>query len=90
MENQFKNPVMSSENIAIAIEKFPSEYQGVLTSEMSREGHSITPRHIEDVAFQYWRVVYGSYAKNTVINNKPNDKTYEKEVTLMAFNGTCH
>ena len=47
------------------------------------------PRHIEDVAFLYWRVVYGSYAKNAVIDNNPKDKTDEKEVTLMAFNGTC-
>ena len=51
LENQFKTTMTSSEKIAIAIEKLPSEYQGVLTSEMSKEGHSIMPRHIEDVAF---------------------------------------
>ena len=43
--------MMSSENIAIAIEKLPSEYQSVLTSEMSKEGHSMTPKQIEDVVF---------------------------------------
>ena len=43
--------MMSSEKIAIAIKKLHSEYQGVPTSEMIKEGHSITPRHIEDVAF---------------------------------------
>ena len=53
LENQFKTMMMSSEKIAIAIKKLPSEYQGVLTSEMNKEGHSIMSRHIEDVAFQY-------------------------------------
>ena len=71
------------------IDKLPSEYQGVLTSEMSNEGHSIMTRHIEDVAFQYWTVVYGSYVKNAVPDNKSEDKT-DEEVALMAFNGTCH
>ena len=51
LENQFKMTMMSSEKIAIAIEKLHSEYQGVLTSEMSKEGARIMPRHIEDVAF---------------------------------------
>ena len=43
--------MMSGEKIAITIEKLPFEYRGVLTSEMSK--HSIMPKHIEDVAFQY-------------------------------------
>ena len=90
LENQFKTTMMNSEKIAIAIDKLPSKYQGVLTSEMSKEGHSIMPRHIEDVAFQYRQAVYGSYGTNTVIDNKPDDKTDEKEVALVAFNGTCH
>ena len=51
LENQFKTTMMSSEKIAIAIEKLPSEYQGVITSKMSKEGCSITPKHNEDVAF---------------------------------------
>ena len=89
LENQFKTTMMSSEKIAIAIEKLPSEYQGVLTLEMSKGGHSITPRHIEDVTFQYWQVVYGSYAKTAIIDNKSEDKMDEKEVTLMVFNRTC-
>ena len=88
LENQFKTTMMNSEKIAIVIDKLPSKYQGVLTSEMSKEGHNIMSRHIEDVAFQYWRAVYGSYAKNAVIDNKPEDKTDEKEVAFMAFNGT--
>ena len=58
LENQFKTTMMSGEKIAITIKKLPSEYQGVLTSEMSKEGHSIMPKHIEDVAFQYWHVVH--------------------------------
>ena len=41
--------MMSSEKIAIAIKKLLSQYQGVLTSERSKEGCSITPKHIEDV-----------------------------------------
>ena len=90
LENQFKTTMMSSEKIAIALEKLPSEYQSVLTLEMSKEGHRIIPRHIEDVAFQYWREVYSSYAKNTIIDSKSEDKTDEKEVALMAFNRTCH
>ena len=55
LDNQCKTQILSSEKIAIAI-KMPPEYQGVLTSEMSKEGtpSSITPKHIEDVAFQYW------------------------------------
>ena len=28
--------------------------------------------------------------KNVIIDNKSEDKADEKEVTLMAFNGTCH
>ena len=51
LENQFKTTMMSREKIAIAIEKLPSEYQGVITSKMSKEGCSITPKHNEDVAF---------------------------------------
>ena len=51
LENQFKTMMITSEKIAITIKKFPSKYQGVLTTEMSKEGHNITPRHIEDVAF---------------------------------------
>ena len=89
-KNQFKTTMMSSEKIAIAIGKLASKYQGVLTLEMSKEGHSIMPRHIEDVTFQYWRAVYGSYVRNGVHDNKPEDETDEDEVTLVAFNGTCH
>ena len=51
LENQFKTMMTSSEKIVIAIEKLPFKYQGVLTSEMSKEGHSIMPRHIEYVPF---------------------------------------
>ena len=49
LENQFKTQMSSSEKIAI--EKLPPEYQGVMTSEMSKEGRSVTPKHIKDVAF---------------------------------------
>ena len=52
LENQFKTTMTNSEKIGIVIDKLPSKYQGVLTSEMSKEGHSIMPRHIEDVTFQ--------------------------------------
>ena len=52
LENQFKTTMTNSEKIAIVIDKLPSKYQGVLTSEMSKVGHSIMPRHIEDVTFQ--------------------------------------
>ena len=51
LENQFKTPMLGSEKIAITIEKLPPEYQGALISEMSKEDRSITPKHIEDVAF---------------------------------------
>ena len=47
------------------------------------------PMHIEDLAFQYWQVVYRSYVKNAIIDDKSEDKMDEKEVTLTAFNGTC-
>ena len=52
LENQFKTPMLDSEKNAIAIKKLLPEYQGMLTSKMSKEGRRITPRHIEDVAFQ--------------------------------------
>ena len=51
LENQFKTPMLSSEKIAVAIQKLPPEYQGVLSCKMSKEGSSITPKHIEDVTF---------------------------------------
>ena len=78
LENQFKPTMMNSEKIAIVIDKLPSKYQGVLTLEMSKEGLSIMPRHIEDVTFQCLRAVLGSYVTNTVIDNKPEDKTDQK------------
>ena len=51
LENQLKTTMTSSEKIAITIKNWPSEYKGVLTSEMSKEGHSIIPRHLEAMAF---------------------------------------
>ena len=90
LENQFMTPISKSEKIAIAIEKLLKEYQGVLTSEMSKEGRSITPKHIEDVAFWYWRAVHGPYAKNAIIDGKTEEKADDKEVSLMVFNGTCN
>ena len=80
----------SSEKIAIALKKLPLEYHSVLTSETSKEGRSITPKHIEDVVLQYWCVVHGSYAKNAIIDGKIEDKAEDKEVALMAFNRTCN
>ena len=79
LENQFKTPMLDSEKIAIAIEKLPPEYQGVLTSEMSNEGRNITPKHIEDVVFWYWRAVHGSYAKNAIIDGKTEEKQMAKK-----------
>ena len=78
LENQFKPTMMNSEKIAIVIDKLPSKYQGVLTLEMSKEGLSIMPRHIEDVTLRCWRAVLGSYVTNPVIDNKPEDKTDQK------------
>ena len=49
-DNQFKTPMMNSERLQ-AIKKLPPAYQGIWTSEMSMEVRSITPKHIEDVAF---------------------------------------
>ena len=40
LDNQFKMVMTRSEKIAIATEKLPSEYQGVLTSEMSQAGQA--------------------------------------------------
>ena len=88
--NQFKTPMLNSEKIAIGIKKLLPEYQGILTSEMSKEGRTITPKHIEDVTFQYWRVVHGSYAKNAIIDEKTEEKLDNKEVALMVFNRTCN
>ena len=90
LENQFKTPMMNSKTIAIAIKKLLPEYQGVLMSKMSKEGRSITPRHIKDVAFQYWYVVHGSYTKNVIIDRKTEEKVDNKEVAFMAFNRTCN
>ena len=90
LENQFKTTMTSSEKIAITIEKLPSEYQGVLTSEMSKEGCSITPKHIKDVVSRYWHVVDGSYMKNAIIDDKIEDTADDKEVAPMAFNRTCN
>ena len=59
-------------------------------SEMSKEGRSITPKHIKDVAFQYWHVVHGSYAKDVIIDGEAEEKADDKEVALMVFNGTCN
>ena len=80
--------MMSSEKIAI--KKLPFEYQGVLTSEMSKEGCSITPNHIKDVTFRYWHAVHRSHAKNTIVDGKTEDSADDKKVALMAFNGTCN
>ena len=80
----------SSEKVAITIEKLPPEYQGVRMSEMSKECRGITPKHIEDVAFQYWHAVHGSYTKNAIIDRETEDKADDKVVALMAFNGTCN
>ena len=88
LENQFKPTMTSSKKIVIAIKKLPSEYQGVLTSEMRKEGCSITPKHIEGVAFRYWHVMHGSYTKNAIIDGKTED-TADKKAALMAFNRTC-
>ena len=89
LENQFKTAMMSSEKIAIAIEKLPSEYQGVLTLEMRKEGHSIMPSTLKmwpfDIGEQYWVI-----CKNSIIDNKSEDETDEKEVALMVFNRTCY
>ena len=90
LENRFKMLMLHSEKIAIAIKKLPPEYQAMLTSEMSKEGRRITPQHIEDVVYQYWRAVHGSYAKNAIIDGKTEEKADDKEVVLMAFNGTCN
>ena len=80
-----------SEKIVIAIEKLPAEYQPVLTAKMRKEASMLTASHIENTAFQYWQLVHGSYAKNTVIN-AANSKDLEsgEEVALAAFNGTCN
>ena len=53
LENQFKTLMLNSEKGAIAIEKLLPEYQGILMSKMRKEGRSITPKHIQDVAFWY-------------------------------------
>ena len=47
---------------------------------MSKEGLSILPSCIEDAAFQYRQVVYGSYVKNAIIDGKSDNKADEKEV----------
>ena len=57
---------------------------------MTKEGHSITPKHIEDVAFRYWCAGHGSYTKYAIIDDKTEDTADNKEVALMAFNGTCN
>ena len=80
----------NSKKIAIAIEKLPPQYQGILMSKMSKEGRSITPKHIKDVAFRYWHAVHGSYAKNAIIDGKTEENVDDNEIALMAFNGTCH
>ena len=90
LENQFKTTMTNSEKIAVAIEKLPAEYQLVLTAEMHQEESGITAFAIKNAAFQYWRSVYGSYATNAMIDGTQEDKQNDKEVALMAFNGTCH
>ena len=48
-------------------------------------------QHIENAAFQHWRLVHGLYANNTVISGvtkQENDKG--KELALAAFSGTCN
>ena len=68
LENQFNTPMSDSEKIVIAIKKLPTEYQPVHTAEMRMEGNMLMASHIENAAFQYWQLVLGLYAKNTVIN----------------------
>ena len=71
--------------------KLPAKYQPVLTPEMCKEGSGITAMHIENVALQYWMSVYdSSYATKAMIDGTQEDKQNDKEVALMAFNGTCH
>ena len=90
LENQFKTQMSNSKKIAIAIEELPPKYQGILTSEMSKEGRSISPKHTEDIEFQYWHVIHGSYMKNSILDGKPQEKLDKMEVALMALNGTCN
>ena len=54
LENELKTPMSDSEKIAIAIKKFPAEYQPVLTAKMRKEGGMLMASHIENTAFQYW------------------------------------
>ena len=57
LENQFKTTMMNIEKIAIAIDKFPSEYQGVMTLEMSKKDtsscHGTLKMSPSDIGEQY-------------------------------------
>ena len=57
---------------------------------MRKEGVGITSSHIESVAFQHWRAMYGSFASNPVIDDGANTVDNNKEVALAAFSGTCN
>ena len=90
LEDQFKTNMSNSEKIAIVNDKFPAEYQPVLTMEMQKEASSITATHIKNAAFQCWRSVYGSYALNAMIHGTTDETQNNTEVVLVVFNGTCH
>ena len=90
IENQFKTEIPEAEKVAMAIEKLPVEYQSVLTAEMRKEGIGITSSHIESAAFQHWRAMYGLFASNLIIDNGTSTTDNNREVALVAFNGTCN
>ena len=56
---------------------------------MQKEGQHHSNTH-GDVAFQYWRSVYGSYGMNAMIDRTQEYKQNDKEVTLVAFKRACH
>ena len=90
IENQFKTEIPEAEEVDMAIEKLPVEYQSVLTAEMRKEGIGITSSHIESAAFQHWRAMYGLFASKPIIGTDTTTTESIKEVALAAFNGTCH
>ena len=57
---------------------------------MRKEGIGITSSHIESAAFQHWRAMYGSFESNPIIDNGTTTTDNNKEVALVAFNGTCN
>jgi hypothetical protein len=73
------NAIDENEFIAIVISVAPRTYQGVLTSEQTRQGKSLRLSHLAVVMDMQWRAVGGA-----------KDNKEEGEIALITLSGMCY